>query len=117
MRVSFPWLVWSCQLKLYRKKPHLISLIVGQKEFSQQGVAMKERKIWVTSLRWMSDRINIPVLIPPTGGMFEYVSGANFLGEITEWVGFALAGHSVHSAAFAVFTAVVLASRAVAHHK
>ncbi|XP_041867472.1 3-oxo-5-alpha-steroid 4-dehydrogenase 1 [Melanotaenia boesemani] len=53
----------------------------------------------------------------PRGGMFEYVSGANFLGEIMEWAGFALAGHSVHSAAFAIFTAVVLASRAVAHHK
>ncbi|XP_005745533.1 3-oxo-5-alpha-steroid 4-dehydrogenase 1 [Pundamilia nyererei] len=53
----------------------------------------------------------------PKGGMFEYVSGANFLGEITEWAGFTLAGHSVHSAAFAIFTAVVLASRAVAHHK
>ncbi|KAG8005070.1 3-oxo-5-alpha-steroid 4-dehydrogenase 1 [Nibea albiflora] len=53
----------------------------------------------------------------PTGGMFEYVSGANFLGEITEWAGFALAGHSVHSSAFAIFTTVVLASRAVAHHK
>ncbi|KAM6899475.1 3-oxo-5-alpha-steroid 4-dehydrogenase 1 isoform 2-T2 [Xenentodon cancila] len=52
-----------------------------------------------------------------TGGMFEFVSGANFLGEITEWAGFALAGHSVHSLAFAVFTAVVLTSRAVAHHK
>ncbi|KAM9738226.1 3-oxo-5-alpha-steroid 4-dehydrogenase 1 [Menidia menidia] len=53
----------------------------------------------------------------PTGGMFEYVSGANFLGEITEWVGFALAGHSVHSSAFAIFTSVVLSSRAAAHHK
>lgn len=53
----------------------------------------------------------------PKGGMFEYVSGANFLGEITEWAGFALAGQSVHSLAFAIFTAVVLASRAVAHHK
>ncbi|KAL6100178.1 srd5a1 [Pungitius sinensis] len=53
----------------------------------------------------------------PTGGMFEYVSGANFLGEITEWAGFALAGHCIHSSAFAVFTTVVLGSRAVAHHK
>ncbi|XP_068603519.1 3-oxo-5-alpha-steroid 4-dehydrogenase 1 [Brachionichthys hirsutus] len=53
----------------------------------------------------------------PTGGMFEYVSGANFLGEITEWAGFALAARSVHSSAFAIFTTVVLASRAVAHHK
>ncbi|XP_034016702.1 3-oxo-5-alpha-steroid 4-dehydrogenase 1 isoform X1 [Thalassophryne amazonica] len=53
----------------------------------------------------------------PRGGMFEYVSGANFLGEITEWVGFALAGHSLQSSAFAVFTTVVLGSRALAHHK
>ncbi|XP_028317799.1 3-oxo-5-alpha-steroid 4-dehydrogenase 1 [Gouania willdenowi] len=53
----------------------------------------------------------------PIGGMFEYVSGANFLGEITEWTGFALAGHSAPSTAFAIFTTVVLASRAVAHHK
>ncbi|KAF7657677.1 hypothetical protein LDENG_00023410 [Lucifuga dentata] len=53
----------------------------------------------------------------PRGGMFEYVSGANFLGEITEWAGFALAGSSVHSSAFAIFTVVVLSSRAVAHHK
>lgn len=65
----------------------------------------------------LSEGMNIPVLIPPAGGMFEYVSGANFLGEITEWIGFALAGHSIHSVAFAAFTAVVLASRAVAHHK
>ncbi len=25
------------------------------------------------------------------GGMFEYVSGANFFGEILEWTGFAIA--------------------------
>ncbi|KAK0138484.1 3-oxo-5-alpha-steroid 4-dehydrogenase 1 [Merluccius polli] len=53
----------------------------------------------------------------PRGGVFEYVSGANFLGEITEWAGFALAGCSVHSTSFSIFTLVVLASRAVAHHR
>ncbi|XP_048849673.1 3-oxo-5-alpha-steroid 4-dehydrogenase 1-like isoform X2 [Brienomyrus brachyistius] len=53
----------------------------------------------------------------PTGGLFEYVSGANFLGEIVEWAGFACAGCSVHSASFAVFTLVVLSSRATAHHR
>ncbi|KAL4629997.1 3-oxo-5-alpha-steroid 4-dehydrogenase 1 isoform X2 [Arapaima gigas] len=53
----------------------------------------------------------------PFGGLFEYVSGANFLGEIIEWAGFALASQSVHSAAFAFFTLVVLSSRAVAHHR
>ncbi|XP_067111895.1 3-oxo-5-alpha-steroid 4-dehydrogenase 1 isoform X1 [Osmerus mordax] len=53
----------------------------------------------------------------PRGGLFEYVSGANFFGEITEWAGFALAGQSIHSTSFAVFTLIVLSSRAVAHHR
>ncbi|XP_029103964.1 3-oxo-5-alpha-steroid 4-dehydrogenase 1 isoform X3 [Scleropages formosus] len=53
----------------------------------------------------------------PVGGLFEYVSSANFFGEIIEWTGFALAGHSVQSAAFAFFTLVVLTSRAGAHHR
>jgi 3-oxo-5-alpha-steroid 4-dehydrogenase 1 len=30
----------------------------------------------------------------PKGGMFEYVSGANFFGEILEWTGFAIASGS-----------------------
>ncbi|XP_062845614.1 3-oxo-5-alpha-steroid 4-dehydrogenase 1 [Trichomycterus rosablanca] len=53
----------------------------------------------------------------PRGGIFEYVSGANFFGEIVEWAGFALAAQSIHSLAFAVFTFIVLSSRAGAHHK
>jgi 3-oxo-5-alpha-steroid 4-dehydrogenase 1 len=33
-----------------------------------------------------------PARIPvsKTGGAFEYVSGANFFGEIVEWTGFAI---------------------------
>ncbi|XP_073787228.1 3-oxo-5-alpha-steroid 4-dehydrogenase 1 isoform X2 [Danio rerio] len=53
----------------------------------------------------------------PRGGMFEYVSGANFFGEIVEWAGFALAGQSIHSAAFALFTLIVLSCRGMDHHK
>ncbi|XP_056154774.1 3-oxo-5-alpha-steroid 4-dehydrogenase 1 [Lampris incognitus] len=53
----------------------------------------------------------------PVGGVFEYVSGANFLGEITEWAGFALAGWSVHSASFSVFSLAALSLRALSHHK
>lgn len=53
----------------------------------------------------------------PRGGLFEYVSGANFLGEIIEWSGFALAGWSTQSAAFAMFTFLVLCSRAQQHHR
>ncbi|GCC35421.1 hypothetical protein chiPu_0013905 [Chiloscyllium punctatum] len=53
----------------------------------------------------------------PHGGMFEYVSGANFLGEIIEWTGFAIACWSLPSAAFAVFGFFVLSARATQHHR
>ncbi len=64
-----------------------------------------------------SDQMSLHKYFLFVGGMFEYVSGANFFGEIVEWTGFALAGHSVHSAAFAFFTLIVLSSRGMAHHK
>ncbi|KAG8133130.1 hypothetical protein E2320_010942 [Naja naja] len=51
------------------------------------------------------------------GGMFEYVSGANFFGEIIEWCGFALACNTVESTAFAITTLLVLGSRAYVHHQ
>lgn len=53
----------------------------------------------------------------PLGGMFTYVSGANFFGEIIEWSGFALACWSLPSLAFAVFTALNIGPRAIQHHK
>jgi 3-oxo-5-alpha-steroid 4-dehydrogenase 1 len=30
----------------------------------------------------------------PTGGLFDYITGANFFGEIVEWTGFAIASCS-----------------------
>uniref|UniRef100_A0A2D4I1Z3 3-oxo-5alpha-steroid 4-dehydrogenase (NADP(+)) n=1 Tax=Micrurus lemniscatus lemniscatus TaxID=129467 RepID=A0A2D4I1Z3_MICLE len=53
----------------------------------------------------------------PRGGMFEYVSGANFFGEIIEWCGFALACSTVESTAFAISTLLLLGNRAYAHHQ
>lgn len=51
------------------------------------------------------------------GGMFTYVSGANFFGEIIEWSGFALACWSLPSLAFATFTALNIGPRAIQHHR
>jgi 3-oxo-5-alpha-steroid 4-dehydrogenase 1 len=48
--------------------------------------------------------------------MFEYVSGANFFGEIVEWTGFALAANSWVAVAFAAFTFANIGPRGVQHH-
>jgi len=53
----------------------------------------------------------------PRGGMFEFVSGANFFGEIVEWIGYTIASWSIAGFAFAIFTIAVLSPRAIQHHK
>jgi hypothetical protein len=52
----------------------------------------------------------------PRGGLFELVSCPNYLGEIVEWIGWAVASASLAGLAFAVYTAANLAPRAIAHH-
>lgn len=51
------------------------------------------------------------------GGLFEYISAANYFGEVVEWCGYALASWSIQGWAFAVFTFCVLFTRAQQHHK
>eukprot|EP01138_Halocafeteria_seosinensis_P002411 gb/GECG01002468.1/.p1 GENE.gb/GECG01002468.1/~~gb/GECG01002468.1/.p1 ORF type:complete len:206 (+),score=8.30 gb/GECG01002468.1/:1-618(+) len=53
----------------------------------------------------------------PKGGLFEYVSGANFFGEILEWFGFALAAHTLPAWAFAIFAFSNIAPRGWQHHQ
>ena len=48
----------------------------------------------------------------PRGGMFRYVSSANYFGEFMEWVGYAIASWSVAGAVFAWWTFANLAPRA-----
>lgn len=49
--------------------------------------------------------------------MFEFVSGANFFGEIIEWMGFAIAANSLPASAFAIFTFCNIGPRALQHHR
>lgn len=54
----------------------------------------------------------------PQGGLFRFVSGANFAAEILEWSGFAVAtGFSIGGVMFIFATACNIGPRAVAHHK
>lgn len=48
----------------------------------------------------------------PKGGMFKYVSSANYFGEITEWFGFAILTWSIPGALFCLWTFANLAPRA-----
>ena len=49
--------------------------------------------------------------------MFEYVSGANFFGEIVEWLGFALYAQSLPALAVAIGSASNIGPRAWSHHQ
>lgn len=76
------------------------------------------------AVNWHSDHVLINLRKPgetgykiPRGGMFEYVSGANFFGEIVEWAGFAIASWSFPAFCFAFFTFCNIGPRAQQHHQ
>lgn len=48
----------------------------------------------------------------PMGGMFKYVTSANYLGEFTEWVGWAILTWSIPGLVFAIWTFANLGPRA-----
>jgi len=53
----------------------------------------------------------------PQGGLYRYVTCPNYLGEILEWIGWAILTWSLAGAAFAIYTAANLAPRAISNHK
>jgi 3-oxo-5-alpha-steroid 4-dehydrogenase 1 len=53
----------------------------------------------------------------PHGGLYRWVSCPNYLGEILQWAGWAVATWSLAGAAFAVLTMANLLPRALANHR
>lgn len=53
----------------------------------------------------------------PHGFLYRWVSAPNYLGEILEWIGFAIACWTPAGAAFAFFTFCNLAPRALTNHR
>jgi protein-S-isoprenylcysteine O-methyltransferase Ste14 len=53
----------------------------------------------------------------PRGGGYRLISSPNYLGEIIEWIGWAVATWSPAGLAFALYTIANLAPRAIANHR
>lgn len=53
----------------------------------------------------------------PRGGMFEHVTAANYFGELTEWIGWAIMTLSWSGLVFAIWTFANLVPRAHRHHE
>ncbi len=53
----------------------------------------------------------------PHGGLFRWISCPNYLGEILEWIGWAIATGTLAGWSFAAWTAANLVPRAIAHHR
>jgi steroid 5-alpha reductase family enzyme len=76
------------------------------------------------AVNWRADAVLRALRAPgetayrvPRGGLFELVSSPNYLGEIVEWIGWAVATWSLVGASFAAWTVANLAPRALAHHR
>ncbi|RME25430.1 MAG: DUF1295 domain-containing protein [Deltaproteobacteria bacterium] len=53
----------------------------------------------------------------PEGGLFRWISCPNYLGEIVEWLGWAILTWSLAGLSFAIWTVANLAPRAWHHHR
>ena len=92
---------------------HSTQFLVGSALFAA-GFAINWHSDWIlTHLRQPGET----VYRIPHGGLFEWVSCPNYLGEILEWSGWAVATWSLPGLSFAVWTAANLVPRALAHHR
>jgi len=53
----------------------------------------------------------------PQGGLYRLLSCPNYLGEILEWIGWAVLTWSIAGLYFAIWTTANLLPRAISHHK
>lgn len=124
-----PFVVWLsaavfCIYNGYMQTRHLLVEAPLDSSFSPRfllGVALWAAG-WAINLHADSTLINLRKpgetgYKIPRGGVFDYVSAANYFGEMVEWGGWALASWSLPAAAFAFFTFANLAPRGWHHHQ
>ena len=77
---------------------------------------------WLINLRTDEILLNLrqpseTAYLIPRGGLFEWVSCPNFLGEMILWSGWAIMCWNLAALSFAVWTIANLLPRALAHHR
>ena len=73
--------------------------------------------LWADQVLMNLRRSGDPEYAVPTGGLYRWISCPNYLGEMVEWLGWALATWSLAGVAFALFTVANLMPRALEHHR
>jgi len=80
--------------------------------------------VWGVYINWDYDNRLIHLRRPgetgykiPGGGLFDFVSCPNLLGEIIEWTGFAIMCWNLAALSFLAWTIANLVPRALSHHK
>ena len=77
-------------------------------------------------INWRSDDLLIQLLrrrskdneyLIPRGGLFRWVSCPNYLGEIIEWIGFAIMTGALPTILFSWWVCANLIPRSIAHHR
>ncbi|XP_036062773.1 3-oxo-5-alpha-steroid 4-dehydrogenase 1 [Onychomys torridus] len=124
--ISFAGAVLFCNLNGYLQSRYLSQFAVYAEDWVAHPCFLTGFALWLIGMviNVHSDHILRNLRKPgetgykiPRGGLFEYVSAANYLGEIMEWCGFALASWSLQATVFALFTFSTLFTRARQHHQ
>ncbi|XP_020030975.2 3-oxo-5-alpha-steroid 4-dehydrogenase 1 isoform X1 [Castor canadensis] len=132
IRGGKPTLLFSCVLAFmfctyngYLQSRYLSQFAVYAEDWVSHPCFLTGFVLWLTGMviNIHSDHILRNLRKPgetgykiPRGGLFEYVTGGNYFGEIVEWCGFALASWSLQGGVFALFTFCILFTRAKQHH-
>jgi 3-oxo-5-alpha-steroid 4-dehydrogenase 1 len=73
--------------------------------------------LWADGVLRRLRRPGGPAYVVPASGLYRWISCPNYLGEMVEWFGWALATWSPAGLAFALFTVANLLPRALDHHR
>ncbi|EHB05333.1 3-oxo-5-alpha-steroid 4-dehydrogenase 1 [Heterocephalus glaber] len=115
-----------CTCNCYLQTRYLSWYAVHAKDWVTQPCFLAGFALWLTGMliNIQSDHVLRNLGKPeetgykiPRGGLFKYITAANYLGEVVKWCGFALASCSLQSGAFALFTFTLLLPRAKQHHQ